>query len=272
VLVVDDNEVNRIVAGELLGDVAGAVVAVVDSGMAAIERLAHDPFDVVLMDLRMPVPDGYATTSRLRGDPRHAGLPIVAMTAHATAEHRGWCAEAGMDDFISKPFLAEELFRVLASFSKRRRAAAAAAAPSAAQAVASPDAPAAPPTQRPRVPAPSVLDDAAALALCMGRADLLARVRRQFADSHAHDAQRMRAALAAGDARTLAELAHRLAGSAGSVGAVALTERARSLDRRACTEGVDDGLQAQGLETAAMLEEVLAALAIDLGQPQPSGG
>jgi CheY-like chemotaxis protein/HPt (histidine-containing phosphotransfer) domain-containing protein len=114
ILLVEDNPVNRKVALELLGRRTHRV-EVATNGQEAVDALAEQSFDVVLMDVHMPVMDGLTATRIIRerehGSGRH--VPIVALTAGATAEDREHCLAAGMDNFISKPFRAEQLFQAV---------------------------------------------------------------------------------------------------------------------------------------------------------------
>jgi CheY-like chemotaxis protein len=98
VLLVEDNEYNQIVAGELLSAVAGMQVTLATQGQEAVDRIRAERFDVVLMDVQMPVMDGYQATALVRQDPALARLPIVAMTAHAMAGDREKCLSVGMND------------------------------------------------------------------------------------------------------------------------------------------------------------------------------
>jgi two-component system sensor histidine kinase/response regulator len=105
VLLVEDNAINQeIGCGMLEGE--GAAVEVVENGQLAVQRLAeggaHD-FDLVLMDLQMPVMDGYEATRRIRALPGCQHVPVVAMTAHALAEARQRCLEVGMNAHLTKP-------------------------------------------------------------------------------------------------------------------------------------------------------------------------
>jgi two-component system sensor histidine kinase/response regulator len=113
ILLVEDNELNRVVAVELLSRIGGAEVEVAVHGAEALERLAAARFDLVLMDVQMPVMDGLAATALLRRNPAHAGLPVLAMTAHALAEDRAACLAAGMNDVVGKPVDVPELFAAL---------------------------------------------------------------------------------------------------------------------------------------------------------------
>lgn len=102
ILLVEDNAFNQLVARELLED-AGATVIVAGDGAEALARLEERRVDCVLMDVRMPVMDGYEATRRIRADPRLAGLKVIAMTANAGVEDRSRCLAAGMDDILAKP-------------------------------------------------------------------------------------------------------------------------------------------------------------------------
>ena len=101
---------------------AGAEVVVADNGQRALDLIAasHDmPFDVVLMDMQMPVMDGYEATRRLRA----AGitdLPIIAVTAHAQSSDREKCLEAGCDDYASKPIHRGSLLAMIARYLKKK--------------------------------------------------------------------------------------------------------------------------------------------------------
>ncbi|MFC5500323.1 response regulator [Caenimonas terrae] len=112
ILLVEDNDLNQMVATRLL-EHRGCVVEVADNGQVALDRLAEDSYDLVLMDLQMPVMDGLATTAAIRANPAHRLLPIVALTANATPQDRQRCLDAGMNDFISKPVDAKALWTQL---------------------------------------------------------------------------------------------------------------------------------------------------------------
>ena len=111
VLLVDDNEVNRIV---ILGQLKslGAQAEAVHNGEEAVDAVSHGHYDVVLMDCRMPRMDGYEATRRIRAMGRES-LPVVAVTAQAFEGERERCLEAGMDDYLVKPFEEDQLAAVL---------------------------------------------------------------------------------------------------------------------------------------------------------------
>jgi two-component system sensor histidine kinase/response regulator len=120
VLLAEDNRVNQQLVIRLL-EKRGHSVAVVGSGPDVLDLWQREPFDVILMDVQMPVMDGLETTYALRdresGTGRH--IPILAMTAHAMKGDRERCLDAGMDDYVSKPIRSEEMFAAIARLTER---------------------------------------------------------------------------------------------------------------------------------------------------------
>nr|WP_315463207.1 response regulator [uncultured Rhodoferax sp.] len=119
-LVVEDNKINQLVAKGLLKQ-EGAEVTLADNGQLAVELLAAQPdaFDAVLMDVQMPVMDGYEATRALRAMPAFNALPVIAMTANAMASDREACLAAGMNEHVGKPFEIDHLVRTLLHFTGR---------------------------------------------------------------------------------------------------------------------------------------------------------
>jgi light-regulated signal transduction histidine kinase (bacteriophytochrome)/ActR/RegA family two-component response regulator len=111
-LLVEDDLVNREIALTLLADV-GIAAEVAGNGVEALEWVQRTPFDLILMDMQMPVMDGLEATRRIRALPGCQQIPIVAMTANAFAEDKARCFEAGMNDFLGKPFHPTEFFEAL---------------------------------------------------------------------------------------------------------------------------------------------------------------
>lgn len=112
ILLAEDDPVNREVAVELLRRV-GMVVETVNDGLAAVEHATDSRPDVLLMDLRMPRLDGLAATRRIRTLDGWQVRPIIALTANAFEEDRQACLDAGMDDFLTKPIDADQLYNML---------------------------------------------------------------------------------------------------------------------------------------------------------------
>ena len=119
ILLVEDNDLNQQVALELLRD-AGFVVDLAEDGQIALDKLAVADYDVVLMDMQMPVMDGVTASKALRLDPRWDALPVVAMTANAMRADRERCLAAGMNDHIAKPIEPEDLWKALLKWIKPR--------------------------------------------------------------------------------------------------------------------------------------------------------
>ena len=211
VLLAEDNYVNRLLAVAVL-EKLGARVSVAEDGAAAWELLEREPVDVVLMDIQMPVLDGAEVMQRRRAMERATGAPparILAMTAHAMSGDRERFLASGFDGYISKPFspaqLVEEIHR-LGSL-----------APSV------------------TTPAP----DAAAFTLEAMKAAIggdtafIKQVASAFLEVRPGIAQRLRAAIAAGDPRAAAEAAHELKGMSAMLGAARLAATAAQLEQRA---------------------------------------
>jgi PAS domain S-box-containing protein len=262
VLLVEDNDFNQEVASHLLGEEAGVLVTIASNGEEALQRLREQDFEAVLMDIQMPGMDGYQTTARVRAEPRWRGLPIIAMTAHATQQDRERCLAAGMNDFVSKPFDFDVLCATLARW--RGAGAVAAAAPGAA---------AVPATAAGPVPGQALpgVDTEAGLRYCNGSAKLYERVLRSFLDGQAGVLQTLGAALAASDLGTAERIVHTLKSNAGTIGAMALAQAARRAEQHVQaaresgeTVGLDDPA-VQGL--LGPLEDVLAGLRARWGSP-----
>jgi len=113
VLLVEDNDINRLYAGSIL-KMWGCKVRFAENGAAAVESVKTFPLDLVLMDIQMPVMDGFEATKVIRAldDPK-SKLPIIALTANATRKDVEQCLAAGMNDCISKPFTPEDLFKAI---------------------------------------------------------------------------------------------------------------------------------------------------------------
>lgn len=113
VLLVEDNDINRLYASNVL-KTWNCAIEMAENGYVAVEKLKNNTFDIILMDVQMPVMDGYEATKAIRmGDPPKNKIPIIALTANATRKDIERCLAAGMNDCVPKPFTPDELFRVL---------------------------------------------------------------------------------------------------------------------------------------------------------------
>ena len=264
ILLVEDNDINQQVARELLED-AGLVVDVADNGQIALELVQKFSYDLVFMDMQMPVMDGVTATREMRKQDRLEHLPIVAMTANAMEQDRRKCMDAGMNDFLIKPIDPQDMWTILVRWVRPRRAAPAAAAapqPAQAQPAATIQGSAAANDGLPQgVPG---LDTALGLSRMMGKKPLYLAMLRRYAVGQQDVVRDIRQALAAGEAATAERLAHTTKAVSGNVGATLIQERATALEA-ALRQG-QGAQQVEPLlaELEAPMSELLTALGTHL--------
>ena len=251
VLLVEDNELNREVAVGLLED-AHVQIDVAEHGVAAIQQISENDYDIVFMDMQMPVMDGISATKAIRSNPRFANLPIIAMTANAMDRDRELCLAAGMNDHIAKPIDPPKLYGALLHWIKQapvaqgepalgggeeaaNRAAVSDANPSsrAKSAELGTPLPSAAGDNRMCVPAETSdtlsipgIDTAIALKRTGGNRNRYESLLQRFAASEAHTVCDIRSALTADDSSTAQRLAHSLKGAAANLGADRLADAA----------------------------------------------
>ena len=268
VLLVEDNELNQMVAVELLQD-AGFAVDVAENGQAAIDYIERKAYDAVLMDMQMPVMDGETATRQLRANPRHAHLPIIAMTANAMEADRQRCFAAGMNDHVAKPIEPAALWAALSRWIRPRPGLGALlpaplpAAPGAAEPPAAP-------------PAIAGLDTALGLQRALGKPGLYAEMLRRFAQGQGTVLDELRQALAAGDVALAERLAHTLRSVAANIGALGVSDHAQALEQALRTRqerGVVEGLLAAlGEALQPVLDGLRAWSAEPVAPPQQQPG
>ncbi|MBK7652305.1 MAG: response regulator [Flammeovirgaceae bacterium] len=116
ILLVEDNDINRLYASSIL-KMWGCHFETAENGVVALEKIRNNAFDAILMDIQMPVMDGFETTKAIRkGDPNKSQVPIIALTANATQKDFEKCIAAGMNDCITKPFTQEDLLQTLTRY------------------------------------------------------------------------------------------------------------------------------------------------------------
>ena len=266
-LVAEDNPNNQQVVRELLEDEGAAVVITAD-GLAATQAVAAavEPFNLVLMDLQMPLMDGFAATARMRQTLDPAALPIVAMTANALASDREACLAAGMNDHVGKPFDLDQLVSVIRRVARTPGAAAV-----------SPPAPV--PTALPPAvdlaAAAAGVDIAAALGRLDGKVAVYQRMLERFVRDLASISTALQAHAVEGDAAAAAQLMHTVKGLAATLGADELRAVADRGERVLAGEGGSRDLAAQAACASAAIARARASLpallsALQQARPTPA--
>ncbi|WP_116474892.1 response regulator [Zobellella maritima] len=269
VLLVEDGLTNQKVAIDLLSQ-RGHRVELAENGVEAIDAVRRQQFDVVLMDIHMPVMDGLAATRAIRELERGKGehVPIIAMTASATKEDRERCLAAGMDDYVTKPFRAAELYDAVEV--KAPAVTGGGGAPMQATPVRS----TAESAHEPRQTAPDgdqpCLDWGGALQNLEGNSALLEELAKLFLEECPKLMQAIDTTSAEGDAVALRRAAHTLKGSAQVIGARALGVAALELETQA-RAGDLDNLDEVRRRLARCLAELEPALRAATGHSRGNG-
>ena len=241
VLVVEDNQFNQQIATELLEAVKCEVV-VAENGQIALEYLAQQKFDCVLMDIQMPVMGGLEASRILRTMPGLSELPIIAITANAMQEDRTHCLSAGMNDFVSKPFAPEVFYSTLLRWlvPETRQMAA--------------------PIKETQVSSKGIVADAcidfSVLAKYFGNApEKIGVFARKFVDSAQNGMSEIDAALSAKNLEAICAVGHRLKSSARTVGANGFADLCHQLEQ---LKHGGDLIQAEQItrQLSALLEQI----------------
>lgn len=254
ILVAEDNDINQEIARRIL-EGEGATVSLVDNGLQAISAIESAPqqYDAVLMDLHMPVMDGYEATRCLRANPAHAPLPIIAMTANAMVHDRNRCLEIGMNDHVPKPINVDRMLTTLVKWMKPlspERKAAVQAAPRIHSGRKSDAIP----------PLPGI-NTVAGLRGLGGDARLYKDILARFVREHAQDCHAMTDVIKSGDFQRMERCAHTLKGLSASIGAESLTDAARKLETAIKLQGTADEIYAMLALAAREMTSVIDSIA-----------
>lgn len=265
VLLVEDNPINQEVALSLLQEV-GMLADLAGNGQEALDRARQSAYDLILMDMQMPVMDGLEATRLIRELPGYAATPILALTANAFGDDREQCLAAGMNDHISKPVNPDVLFDKLLCWLPRRQPEGNAPPPEASRAATGADALLDALRGIPDLDAESGLHNLNHHAAAYGR------LLRLFAESHADDAERLRAQLLAGARADARGIAHSLKGAAANLGLVAVRACATDIEAALRDETVPaDQVLARLPQLEQRIREISEALLKALpGKPTPA--
>jgi CheY-like chemotaxis protein len=222
-LLVEDNELNQEVAMGLL-ETAHMSIDLAENGKVAVRMISEKDYDLVLMDMQMPVMDGVSATKAIRSDPRFLTLPIIAMTANAMDTDREMCIQAGMNDHVAKPIDPDQLFATLKRWIKVRRPIPSPEVPvNKAEAASSPGV-----THIPEIEGVDLTDG---LKRVGGNQRLYRELLVKFAAKFADAGVQVSSALQSGDRSGAERIAHTVKGVAGNIGIKQVQFAAEKLEK-----------------------------------------
>ena len=250
ILLAEDNVVNQRLAMELLQG-RGNYVILARNGREAVLAFEQEKFDLILMDVQMPEMDGFEATGVIRQKEKVKGaqrIPIVAMTAHAMKGDRERCIEAGMDDYVTKPIKAKELFEVIEKITtgSKEKGQGGISMP-----------------KESNKPSLDTFDLSKALEIVDGNKDLFREIAKMLLESLPHDLGKIKEAITGSDAHMLEQAAHSLKGAVGNFGAKRSFDAAYRLEKmgkEGKMDGSGDALKELEKELAALESELVRVL------------
>ena len=222
VLIADDNKINQQIAAELLAQ-AGIKSTVVNNGQEAVDMIKQQSFDSILMDLQMPVMDGFEATRFIRNELNMTSIPIIALTANAMSDDQQKCLDAGMNDHVAKPIEPAKLFAVLTKWIPARESTT--ESDSSSQLL---------PEVKYDESLPENLtgiDVEVGISRVGGNRTLYRKLLKEFYQDHRNDGQVIKEALLFDDVQLAERIAHTVKGVSASIGAAGLHEVAKKLEK-----------------------------------------
>jgi PAS domain S-box-containing protein len=246
ILLVEDNEINQEVATDILSGF-GLAIDTASQGEEALAKIQHEHYDLVLMDMQMPVMDGLQATRRIRELETCKNLPILAMTANAFEEDRRRCEEAGMNGFVSKPFEPDRLLAILARWIPAKESSDTFTTPTLEQ------------SSHPMAAITSeqtpVINSEQGLKYLRGNVASYHRLLAKFYDTHYEDAHTLKALLEANEHELAKRMAHTLKGTSATLGIEEVHQIALALEEKVSQAAPPGDLSA----VIAALDNALAA-------------
>ncbi|MCB2309707.1 response regulator [Clostridium tagluense] len=217
VLLVEDNEINMEVAREMLLE-AGMIVTMANNGREAVDKVKNNTYDIVLMDIQMPIMDGYDATMEIRKAPIYADLPIIAMTANALISDQEKCLQAGMNDHVAKPIDTTELFQKITYWINKGQATihkkVTIDMPKSCSSIKE-----ALPMDNGIIPSIVGIDVQIGLSRLGGNKELYFKLLIMFYENHKHAIKKIRYSIERGDVKAAKILVHNIKGAGGNLGA-----------------------------------------------------
>lgn len=269
ILMVEDVDLNREVLLDMLEE-AGLIADAAENGSIAVSMASEVSYDLILMDMQMPVMDGISATQAIRKLAGHADTPIIALTANAFANDRNACLQAGMNDFLTKPLVAQDLFSAVHKWLKvcaasRKRAEELHACPVAATV----------PISGPVQHTAKAVDDAERLRLCLGCIKDIDLARGPAVDAkparyikylqnyeatYRDTVNHLRSLLATGNADEPRRIAHSLRGSSGMLGVIGIQALAAQLEDAIADGSLEAEISPMFIEIEERIAVVLTAI------------
>jgi len=248
ILLVEDNDLNQQLVVELLED-EGISIDIAENGEVAVRKVSEVHYDIVLMDMQMPVMDGITATKKIRKNPKYKSLPIIAMTANVMAGDREKCMQAGMNDYIAKPIDPEQLFSILLKWIPSKK--------SKIKQVKQQLAKSQEDELQFNIPG---LNSELGLRRVLGKKKSYINLLRKYAAGQKDIFVEMEKMLSEGDWRSAERLAHTLKGVSGSIGAVVIQEKAADVESAIREHASSDILNPLMRETSIMLTKMIGYL------------
>jgi len=266
ILLVEDNPINQQIAVELL-EIAGLQVSVADNGQIALDKVLSNEFDAVLMDIQMPIMDGYTATTEIRKHPEKANLPIIAMTANAMRGDKEKCLAAGMNDHLPKPIDPQAMYKALCKYIDPTALTPSELPLKAVQ-----------PTTHADLAPPELpgFDVEKAIARMGGNINMYNKTLAKVVETESDAMQRLAKSLQEGNNESAIRIAHTIRGIAANIGASALAKQAEQLELALTDEAIGSNPEAvsrliantqQSIDDAfALIDDALAKVETDHSQ------